>query len=246
MQAMILAAGFGTRLGEASKTTPKCLFEANGKTMLERVAQRLIAFGVTRLVINLHHLGDQIEQYVHQQQDFGIEVFFSEEKGQVLGTGGGILAARKFLEDGGDFYVHNGDVYSEIDLADLMKSHKDKNPLATLAVMDRDTSRYLLFDSGQRLVGWKNTKDKKRHVVAECESTTQKGFSGIHVISSSIFSELEKESDEFFSIITTYLSATKTGSSVQAYDVGNAYWKDMGTPEQLMELEQFLSTKESK
>ncbi|MBX7136939.1 MAG: nucleotidyltransferase family protein [Oligoflexia bacterium] len=234
---MILAAGFGTRLGAIGKTTPKCLVEAGGKAMLEHVAQRLKLAGVTELVINLHHLGDQVKSFVERRGNFGVQVTFSHEA-TILGTGGGIKAARKFLADAPYFLVHNGDVYSEFDLAALAQTHVATRALATLAVMTRETSRPLLFTPEGRLAGWQGGTGSSE-IIGDESTLIKRAFSGIHILSREIFEYMDQQSGEF-SIISTYMRAVKAGAQIAACETGNSFWIDIGTPEKLQELRRRL------
>lgn len=232
MKAMILAAGLGTRLGELSKTSPKCLMEAGGKTLLEHVVDNLKKGGVTEIVINLHHLGSMIVDEVRNRGDFGINVKFSKEN-TLLGTGGGVLNARELLEPDEHFIIHNGDIFSDIDLRGLYRAHLEYAPLATLAVMDRPTSRHLLFNDSGHLVGWSNN-DGSQSVEAPMNAT-KLAFSGIQVVSSSIFKYMESETPPF-STITAYLNGVRAGEVARSYRVDSSSWIDVGTPERLSEL----------
>ncbi len=233
MKAMILAAGKGTRLGEITQHTPKCLVDIGGITMLEHVVQRLKAVGVTSLVINLFHLKDKVRAFVESRQGFGLPVQFSEEA-VLLGTGGGVKEARRFLDGEESFIVHNADIYCEGDLTPLFRQHKDRGAMATLGVLSRPTSRYLLFQQGA-LCGWENTKQGERKVVGCAEPYDRFGFSGIHLIHPRFFRFLESYSGEF-SIIPPYLDAVAAGESVQSWDMQQTYWVDMGKVQELEEL----------
>lgn len=233
MKAMVLAAGFGTRLGELGRTTPKCLVEAGGKTMLEHVLARLAAAGVTSVVINLHHLGGSIEQFIRSKPDLGIEVLFSHEA-TILGTGGGVKHARALLDDASEFFVHNGDIYSEFNLRELLQEHRSRQALATLAVMRRSTSRPLYFDSDMQLVGWQGGSGE-RGMVREDPGALPLAFSGIQIISPEIFEVMEKFEGEF-SIIAAYMEAARRGARVRGAEFNPDSWMDIGTPERLAEL----------
>lgn len=233
---MILAAGLGTRLGGITAAQPKCLVEVSERPILAYVVDALIKVGVTHLVINLHYRGDQIRKWVEENVTIATE--FSIEP-ELLGTGGGIKQARKYLDGEGDFIVHNGDVFTEFDLSSLLKAHKQKHALATLAVMQRQTSRPLLFDPRtDRLIGW-STPKAGEHLIASIEDATRLAFSGIQVLSPKIFEWMESQTMPFSSI-ETYMHAAKAGEVVIAHDYTGDYWIDMGTPEKLEELRQRL------
>src|SRR5512137_122480 len=131
MKAMVLCAGLGTRLGAIGRTMPKCLLRVGGQSLLERIAGRLRAVGVTTLVLNVHHLADAVRAHVREQDGFGLQVLFSVEE-ERLETGGGVRRAAPLLRDGEDVLVHNGDVFTDLDLAALLAFHRAHRPAATL------------------------------------------------------------------------------------------------------------------
>ena len=239
MKAMILAAGFGTRLGELGKSTAKCLIEAGGKPLLEHVIDRLKLAGVNEIVINLHHLGEQVRSYVKSQSNFGLKVSFSEEQ-EILGTGGGILQAQKLLSGSADFIVHNGDIFSDVDLTQVLAAHRKESALATLVVQERAGSRPLLFSAEKNLAGWENKTTGEKQIVGVGPFTSY-GFSGIQIISQQMFSYLSKRSGSFSSI-SSYIDAAKAGEKIRPY-IHSGYWLDVGTPERLAELKAKLGVR---
>jgi MurNAc alpha-1-phosphate uridylyltransferase len=233
MKAMILAAGFGTRLGQITQHTPKCLVSIGGnQTILEHVVQQLKQVGVQEIVINLHYLADQVRDFVRSHNSFGITVSFSSEE-TILGTGGGIKHAQRLLEGGESFIIHNGDVFSELNLSSLVAYHHQHSAIATLAVMQRPTSRALIFSKTGALIGKQTAKGDE--CIAAGEGPQRLAFSGIQVITQQFFKYLERYTGEFSSI-TAYLEAAKCEERVLAYDMGDTYWMDMGQPERLEEL----------
>src|SRR6056297_57245 len=151
MKAMIFAAGIGSRLQPLTWEKPKALVEVGGKTMLEHTILHLKHYGIRSIVINVHHLAGQIRQFVEQNEGFGLDIALSDETEQLLDTGGGLKKASWFFKDEEPFIVHNVDVLSNLDLNQLYQYHLRQHALATLAVRQRESSRYLLFDSGNRL-----------------------------------------------------------------------------------------------
>lgn len=227
MKAMVLAAGVGSRLKHLTKSRPKCLMEIGKSTMLEIVIERLKAAGVREIMINLHHLPDMITEYVKSKSSFGIDVSFSYEK-DLLDTGGGIKRVRSFFQEEDLFLVHNSDVFSELDLNELIQFHRNSRALATLPVMSRESRRGLYFDSQDQLVGWTGEN------IQPPAGARLLAFSGMHALSGSIFKYMgEKES---FSIIEPYLVAARAGERVLGYQMQDVFWLDMGTPEDLEEL----------
>ena len=233
MQAMILAAGLGSRLGSVTEKLPKCLVEVHGKPLLQHVIERLVSVGVSQCVVNTWYLADQVAAFV-QSHSFGCEIKISNEP-ELLGTGGGILFARKFLESSNDFLIHNADVISTIDLKKLFKTHCDQKNTATLAVMSRETKRPLLFDTSGNLAGWKTDSSMAGNLSGESLA-----FCGVQAVSSRIFHYLEKLSPPSSSI-TAYLAAAQAGEAVKSFRVDSAQWFDVGTPERLREVEKQLA-----
>lgn len=237
MKAMILAAGLGSRLGALGQHTPKCLLQAGDRTLLEHVVDRLKAAGVERVVINLHHLAEQVRSFVESRQGFGLHVTWSFEE-VLLDTGGGLYRMRHEFRDEPCFFVHNADVYSDLDLRRLL-AHHPGGAVATLAVMVRQTSRYLLFDDRDHLNGLRNLKaGREEHVAAGPFHPL--GFSGIQVATPRLFRYMDGLG-ESFSLTVPYLKAAEAGETVQAYRMDDAYWMDVGTPERLQAINRRLA-----
>ncbi len=232
MIAMILAAGLGTRLKDITKTTPKCLVDIDGRTMLDILLERLEISGFTRAVINLFHLGDQVRAHIEKNYQGKLKINFSEEK-ELLGTGGGVKNARDFLASDKNFLIHNADVFMEFDLQNLFFIHESNKSLATLAVMKRPTNRHLLFNDNFELAGWDNG-DKTLRLK---DGVNEYAFSGVQVVSGKIFEYMERQAVPF-SLITTYMNCISENESIRGHDIKGAYWIDVGTQEKLRELRQ--------
>src|ERR1700744_2377933 len=144
-RAMILAAGLGTRFKPWTDAHPKALAVVNGKSLLQRNIEYLKSFGIREVVVNVHHFAEQIEQALAINQGWGSQYMISDERTAVLETGGGLRKARPFLENA-PFVLMNVDILTDMDLAAMISDHFLHRPLATLAVTDRTTSRYFLFD----------------------------------------------------------------------------------------------------
>ena len=241
MRAMILAAGFGSRLGALTETTPKCLIEAGGKRLLHHAIDTLRAAGVTHIMVNTHYLAEQVDAFVGSLDIRGVTLQLSHEE-TLLGTGGGVYKVRSFFQDESEFIIYNSDVYSEIDLTAMVAAHRSSKALATLAVIERATSRPLLFDSEWQLRGWRNLKNDTGECFGDDRMVREVGFSGVHVVSPQVFEYCSGLGDPF-SIITPYLAAAKFGECVQGFDVGSSYWIDVGVPERLELLRQRLGRK---
>ena len=242
MKAMVLAAGLGTRLRPITDDRPKALVEIAGRTLLEITLSRLRSFGIREVIINVHHFADMIPEYLKANDNFGMRIEVSREE-VLLDTGGGLKkAAYFFLEpySGSEepFVLHNVDVISTIDLRRMAQFHTENQALATLAVQDRETARYLLFDDQLRLCGRESGRDRKTELVRSSQQAQALAFSGIHVISPRLFAMMNEEG--IFSIITSYLRLAAQGEKILAFRADECYWRDLGTPENVMQAAQEL------
>ncbi len=234
MKAMIFAAGCGTRLRPLTETRPKALVEVGGRTLLEHVVRRLVDAGVTDVVINLHHLGDQIPPFLEKHGGFGLRRVAYSREPVLLGTGGGLKQAAWFFDDGTPFLVHNVDVLSAIDLNGLLLAHARSPALATLAAMARPTRRPLCFDCSGRLTG-RRSPDGKDELVRTPDGAIQAlGFCGIQAVSPGIFDRMSETGS--FGITETYLRLAGAGEMIRAHRVDGAKWRDCGRPEDLRPL----------
>jgi NDP-sugar pyrophosphorylase family protein len=247
MKAMILAAGLGTRLRPLTDDRPKALVEVAGRTLLEIALCRLRAFGVREVIVNTHHFADMIVDYLNANGNFGMSIEVSREQ-VLLDTGGGLKnAAWFFLASGASvqepFILHNVDVVSTIDLGRMIRFHTGHNALATLAVQDRETSRYLLFDEHGLLCGRRARRTPNAEAAnaeygqAELSRPAQQlqtlAFSGIHVISPGLFARMTEEGA--FSIIDAYLHLAAQGEKIVAFRADEYAWRDLGRPESVMQ-----------
>jgi len=244
MKAMIFAAGMGSRLKPLTDNMPKALIPIGGKPMLEHIILKLKGSGFDEIIINIHHEGQQIIDFLAANNNFGMQIHISDERDYLLDTGGGIKKARTFLDGKEPFLVHNVDILSNVDLVKLYQSHvESKTALATLLASKRKTSRYLLFNKENYLCGWRN------HETGEVKSYypdfdpmmyTEYAFGGIHVISPQIFEWMDEWTGKF-PIINFYLSiCAKT--QIQAYPAENLQLLDIGKPEALAKAEEYLSS----
>ena len=236
MKAMVLAAGLGTRLRPLTDDRPKALVEIAGRTLLEIALARLHEFGVREVVINVHHFADKVKNYLKAHDYFGMRIAISREDDVLLDTGGGLKkAAEFFLRDAQaeePILVHNVDVLSTIDLVKMAESHRARRALATLAVQERKTSRYLLFDEEMMLCGRRIGEVATAEVVRASRMAVPLAFAGIHIISPRLFNMLAE--DGAFSIITSYLRLTGAGERIMGFRADGAYWRDLGRPEDLV------------
>jgi len=232
MDAMILAAGLGTRLRPLTDHTPKALLDVGGLPILERVGRRLIAAGADRLVINTAHMAEQIEAFVRSRDGFGVEAVFSREKPGPLETGGALLAARAHFRGDAPFFLHNADILSDIPLGGLYAAYRAAgDPLATVAVLDRPTTRRLLFDDLGLLGRVDEVKGLDLRVRPAAGEVRALPFAGIHVVSPRIFGLLTERGA--FSILDPYLRLAAAGERILPFRVDGYTWIDIGRPEQL-------------
>lgn len=244
MKAMIFAAGLGTRLRPLTDHMPKALVPVAGVPMLQRVILRLKESGFNDLVINIHHFGEQILDFLKANQDFGVRIRISDERGELLDTGGGIRKVRPLLDGDEPFLVHNVDILSDIDLAAFYRLHLEHPCDATLLTNHRQTSRYLLVDAEGRLRGWVN---KSTGEVLPAGATyvegnyTELAFGCIHVLSPSIFRYMEDERwHGKFSIIPFYIDICHR-ADVRCHAIDSEGWFDIGKPETLAKAEAYLT-----
>ena len=239
MRAMILAAGLGTRLRPLTDDRPKALVEVGGHTLLEITLRRLREFGIHQVIINVHHFADMVVDYLKKNDDFGMEIAISRED-ELLDTGGGLKRAAWFFseeaDDGEPFLLHNVDVLSTIDFEQMVEFHRQHQALATLAVQDRETSRYLLFDEERWLCGRQAGRNQPPEMMQPSRSTRALAFSGVHVISPRFLSLMTEQG--VFSIITSYLRLAAQGENIMAFRADAYYWLDLGKPENLAQAEQ--------
>jgi len=237
MKAMVLAAGLGTRLRPLTHDRPKALVEIEGRTLLEITLARLRELGIREVIVNVHHFADMVVDYLAAKHRFGMRIEISRED-VLLDTGGGLKqAAWFFIENSAErdqpFLLHNVDVLSTIDLGRMVQFHKEHQALATLAVQERKSSRYLLFDERGQLCGRRFDREDRTELVLPTQPLTPLAFSGIHVISPRLLQMMSEEGA--FSIIETYLRLAASGEKLYAFRADEYYWRDLGTADSLQQ-----------
>lgn len=236
MKAMIFAAGLGTRLKPFTDNHPKALAVVNGKPLLQRNIEYLKYFGIEEIVINVHHFADQIIEFLEENNYFGIEITISDETDQVLETGGGLMKAKANFEE--DFLVINVDILTDLNLADFIKAHQENKALVTLAVSDRNSSRKLFFNEKNELKGWRNLKTEEEiKAVDSLDNCKDLAFSGIHVISPTLFDKITEKGK--FSIMKVYMDLMQT-ESIIGFDHSGGILIDVGRPESVLEAENYF------
>lgn len=228
---MIFAAGLGTRLHPITTSIPKALVKVHGKTLLEHAIEKLVHSGIDEIIINVHHFPEQIIAFI-KSKSFKIPILISDEREQLLNTGGGLKKAARFFGKEA-FLVYNVDIISDIDLRKPINFHLKNKPLATLVVRERNTKRYLLFDTNNKLCGWENIETKEQIIVNKTQKLIPFAFSGIHIIEPNIFDLMPDK--KCFSMIDLYLEIAKN-HTLLAFNDMESNWMDVGKIEQLEQL----------
>lgn len=236
MKALIFAAGKGTRLKPFTDHHPKALALVNEVPLLERNIKYLQSFGINDFVINVYHFGNQIVEFLKKNDNFGAKIEISDEKAELLETGGGLVFARKFLDFGEDFLIMNADILTDMDLNNFVKYHQDKKDFATLAVSDRISSRKLLFNNDFILRGWLSTQTGEQRLAEFNAGFKPLAFSGIHCINPEIFNKIKRTGK--FSIMEEYLDLMHT-EKIHGFE-HQANLIDVGKPESVLEAEKIF------
>ena len=242
LKALLFAAGLGTRLKEQTQNRPKALVELSGKPLLQHAIEHLKHFGIEEITINVFHFAEQIISFLKENNSFGVTIHISDERNELLDTGGGLKNAAPFLKGNEPILIYNVDVISNLDLNELLKYHQDQKALATLVVRSRETSRYLMFDANLQLTGWKNFSNGETRISREESFTDSKplAFSGIHIIQPKLLDLIIEEGK--FPIIDLYLRLAGN-QSIKAYIDQSDVWMDLGKPEQLIAAEEIFRKK---
>lgn len=230
MKAFILAAGLGTRLFPYTSDRPKALVELNGITLLERAIRKVNELNVLEIVVNIHHFGEQVIEFLEKKENFHLPIKISDESDQLLDTGGAILKARPLLGESEPFLVYNVDILSSIDLNELSVYHTSRGGLATMAVRDRMTDRYMVFNPEMLLSGWRNTKTGEEILIRNNTHLHNYAFSGIQIVEPEIFSLITETGK--FSVIQLYLRLA-AAHNIYGFIDNSSLWMDLGKPEQL-------------
>ena len=236
---MIFAAGLGTRLKPLTDTIPKALVPVGGQPLLWHVIMRLKEAGFERIVVNVHHFAQQIIDYLEDNDHFGMDIRISDEREQLLETGGGIKKALPLFDQESPILIHNVDILSNINLNEFYEKGKDHD--ATLLVSHRTTKRYLLFDDAILLKGWTNIETgevKSPYKELQLTNLNQLAFSGIHIIGPNLYS-LFQEMPDRFGIMDFYLQWCAE-HPIYGYCQEDLKLMDVGKLDTLHEAEQFL------
>lgn len=233
---MILSAGKGTRLGKITESIPKALVDINGKSALQIAAEKCTAFGFDDIIINVHHFAGMVEEEVRRLNSAGLRITVSDEREELLETGGGLYKAKDFF--GKDpFLLYNVDIISDIDLSEMHRFHLEKGGLATLAVRNRPGNRYFLVDDAGLLRGWENISTGEKIISGlVSDKLTRIAFLGIHIIDPEIFNYM---SPGIYSMTKLYLELAAE-HKIYTYLNDNGLWCDIGSPENLEYIRKIL------
>ena len=248
---MIFAAGLGTRLRPLTNTKPKALVEINGKTLLERNIEKMLSYGIKKIVVNIHHFPTlMIEAIEKIEKKYDCQLIISDERDLLLDTGGGLLKAKKYFFDDNSLtkenlsttseddliLLHNVDILSDIDFMEMKKEFLNTNPIALLAVKNRQTKRYFVFNESNVLSGWTNIETNESIMTRNCEKKQLFAFSGVHLVRRKIFDLIEQKG--VFSIKDTYLQLS-CNQIIKPF-VHEGKWLDVGRIEAIEKAEKMF------
>jgi len=236
-QAMLFAAGLGTRFKPWTDIHPKALAQVNGKSLLERNVKYLLSAGISDIVINVHHFSDQILNAIEDASGWGANIQISNEEDEVLETGGGLLKAMPLFAPDLPILLLNVDILTDMNLEKFMEFHRLQKAMATLAVSDRESSRCFLFDGGGSLTGWRNKGTGAEKWVSESREGGEKAFSGLAILQYEVLNMIERRGK--FSLVDVYLDLAGQ-NSVKAYEPEKCSWVDVGRNESVLVAEKLF------
>ncbi|HEY0299525.1 MAG TPA: sugar phosphate nucleotidyltransferase [Arachidicoccus sp.] len=237
MKAMLLAAGLGTRLKPWTDKHPKALAIINNKSLLQRNIEYLQQYGIKEVIVNVHHFAEQIIDTINKNNAWGSSITISDETNEVLETGGGLKKAAWYFKNEEDFLLINTDILTDLNLHNFTMQHQQSNSLATLAVSDRKSSRYFLFDEARHLCGWENVNTGEKKITRNTSIMTPLAFSGIHYISTKIFPLIKQEGK--FSMVDIYLDLSRE-NNISYYNHSGNKFIDVGKPESVAKAEELF------
>ena len=238
---MIFCAGIGSRFKPWTENNPKALALVNGKSLLQRNIEYLQLYGITELVINVHHFADKIIEAILKNNGWGSKISISDERDELWETGGGLLKAKEFFIPGEKFITCNVDILTDLDINKLILNHEKNKALLSFGVTGRKTSRYLLFDENSRLYGWRNTTTGEEKISLNKNELIEKAYSCIVVFEYDIFKLIEEKGfTGKFSLIDVYL-ALASDQLILGYDHTGDKLVDVGKPESVAIAESLFS-----
>lgn len=228
MRAMIFSAGLGTRFKPWTDKHPKALALVNGKPLLQHNIEYLQRFGITEIIVNVHHFADQVVDTLQKNDGWGSTIFISDERDELLDTGGGLLKAKHLFTPGERFLTCNVDILTDLDIYKLVAFHDLHAPLISIAVADRNTSRYLLVDEANRISGWTNVKTGEEKLPRPQTNLSKKAYNCVGVFEYDVFNQSALTGK--FSLIDVYLELAAK-QTILGYDHSADRWVDVGRPE---------------
>jgi len=228
---MIFSAGLGTRFKPWTNEHPKALAIVNGKSLLHRNIEYLQQYGIKNVIVNVHHFPEQIINAIKTNKGWGSNIIISDERNELLETGGGLLKARHLFAPGERFITCNVDILTDLDINDLISFHEKNNALISFGITDRKTSRYFLFDENNRLCGWRNTKTGEEKIAVQKPGLVQMAYSCVVVFQPEIFSLIPFTGK--FSLVDVYL-ALAADHIILGYDHSGDMLVDVGKPESIV------------
>ncbi len=241
IQAMIFAAGLGTRLRPITDNKPKALVEVGGISLLEHAVRHLSSYKIQSLVINVHHFAQQVVQKARElEKKYSVDIQVSDETDQLLETGGGLKKAHEYFLGSSAIILYNVDILSNLNLQQLIDYYHQQKPLALLSVRSRKTNRYFLFNENMELCGWKNMQNNEIRIqCSKMQKLKPFAFSGIQIVSPELFNLLQSWQGAF-SITEVYIHLCAFYRILGMYDK-DSFWIDVGTMEKLDEARKQIS-----
>jgi N-acetyl-alpha-D-muramate 1-phosphate uridylyltransferase len=234
---MLFAAGLGTRFKPWTDKHPKALAVVNGKSLLQRNIEYLQKYDITDIVVNVHHFPEQVIDVIEKNDGWGSTVTISDETDELLDTGGGLLKAKHLLFRD-NILALNVDILTDINIKHFLAHHQQENSIITVAVSDRNTSRYLLFNKYNRLIGWRNKTTDETRIVIEAKDIFEKAYSGMAIFQPEALDLISLRGK--FSLIEAYLQLAPA-NKIAAYDHTGERWIDVGKPENVNKAEEMFT-----
>lgn len=228
MRAMIFAAGLGTRFKPWTDKHPKALAMINNKSLLQRNIEYLQHYGITEVVVNVHHFAEQIIEAIEKNKGWGSHIMISDERNEVLETGGGLLKAKDFLISEDTFITLNADVLTNLSIHQLLSYHKQNKAFITIGMSNRTSSRNFLFDENDRLCGWQNNITGEKKIAIHTNPLRPMAYSCVAIFESNVFDVITQKGK--FSLTETYLNLAPD-HLIKGFDHSGDLFIDVGKPE---------------
>lgn len=225
---MIFAAGLGTRFKPWTDSHPKALAVVNHKSLLQRNVEYLQQYNITNVVVNVYHFADQIINAVNENKGWGSNIIISDERNEVLETGGGLLKAQSLLQNDESFITLNADILTDLSISNLLSFHKSNDALISFGITNRKSSRNFLFDEQNRLCGWENNITGEQKISIAKDNLKPMAYSCVAIFEPTVFELIPQRGK--FSLTETYLSLA-ADHSIIGYEHSGDRFIDVGKPE---------------